>query len=44
MNIIKYHDKRYVTVCTTLHNDIIVETNNVVHSTADKEEEASVYH
>ena len=36
MNIIKYHDKRYVTMCTTLHNDIIVETNNVDHSTGDK--------
>ena len=36
MNIIKYHDKRYVTMCTTLHNDIIVETNNVDHSTGGK--------
>ena len=23
-------------MCTTLHNDIIVETNNVDHSTGDK--------
>ena len=46
MNIIKYHDKRYVTMCTTLHNDIIVETNNVDHSTGDKKKTsaASVYH
>ena len=36
MNIIKYHDKRYVTMSTTLHNEIIVETNNVAHSTGDK--------
>ena len=36
MNIIKYHDNSYVTRCTPLHNDNIVETNHVDHSTGDK--------